>query len=211
MTNGPVFQFNQPNHKVKMVFKKGIILIVAGVLLLLPVNGKSQLVNLTQIPAYQQIFVTTDAFDSSYLTQLEKYYNQNLPDTIKLAIGNDLAYYWHTRNLAKAYVLASEVLSFAKTTNNKVWEGRIQTTLGAILLRQEKLDSAFTLLESAKKKLQKKDWPRLLTQMVYVMERRDQLSKAANYAMDGLRLGESLNDLRATAMAYSDLSNLFSK
>ena len=194
-----------------MFFKNGIILIVAGVFFLMPVKGKSQLVNLTQISAYQQIFVATDDFDSTYLTQLAKAYQSNLPDSIKLAVGNDLAYYWHTRNLDKAYVLANKVLSFAKTTNNKVWEGRIQTTLGAILLRQEKLDSAFMLLESAKKKLQKKDWPRLLTQMGYVMERRGQLSKAADYAMDGLRLGESLNDLRATAMAYSDLSNLFWK
>lgn len=108
-------------------------------------------------------------------------------------------------------MLANKVLALAKTTNNKVWEGRIQTTLGAILLRQEKLDSAFMILESAKSKLQKNDWPLLLTQMGYVMERQGQLSKAADYAMDGLRLGESLNDLKTIAMAYSDLSNLFWK
>lgn len=172
---------------------------------------KGQLIDFSKANPYRAVFAETDAFDSSYLTVLANAYEKELPDTLKLAIGNDLAYYWHTRNLDTAYVLANKVLSFAKTTNNKVWEGRIQTTLGAILLRQEKLDSAFILLESAKKKLQKKDWPRLLTQMGYVMERRGQLSKAADYAMDGLRLGESLNDQRAIAMAYSDLSNLFWK
>ncbi len=172
-------------------------------------NG--QLIDFSKANPYRAVFAETDAFDSSYLTVLANAYAKAFPDTIKLAIGNDLAYYWHTRNLDKAYRLANKVLSLAKANNNKVWEGRLQITLGAILLRQEKLDSAFMILESAKTKLQKNDWPLLLTQMGYVMERRGQLSKAADYAMDGLRLGESLNDLRAIAMAYSDLSNLFWK
>ena len=103
------------------------------------------------------------------------------------------------------------MLAKAIAANNKIWEGRIQITLGAILLRQEKLDTAFVVSSSAKNKLQKKDWPPLLTQMGYAMERKGLISKAADYAMAGLHLGDSLHDIRTMAMAYSDLSNLFWK
>ncbi len=179
--------------------------------LLIASVGTAQLVDLSRTPPYRPVFAATDAFDSSYLTQLEKAYAQNLPDTLKLSIGNDMAYYWHTRNLDKAYKLTRQVLAKAVATNNKIWEGRLQITLGAILLRKEKLDAAFTVLESAKTKLPKKDWPLLLTQLGYVFERRGLISKAADYAMEGLRLGDSLKDLKTQAMAYSDLSNLFWK
>ena len=192
-----------PAYKMRIIF--------CCLLLLLTNIGNAQLVNLSRTPPYRQVFVETDAFDSSYLTGLEKAYAQNLPDTLKLAIGNDLAYYWHTRNLDKAYSLANKVLAFATAAKNKIWEGRLQITLGAILLRQEKLDSAVEVLESAKTKLPKKDWPLLLTQLGYVYERRGHLSKAADYALEGLRLGDTLKDLKTQAMAYSDLSNLFWK
>jgi two-component system, sensor histidine kinase PdtaS len=179
--------------------------------LLIAALSQAQLVNFSRSPAYLPVFAATDNFDSSYLTQLEKAYNQNLPDSIKLAVGNDLAYYWHTRNLDKAALLAYKVLAGAVAAKSKTWTGRIQITLGAILLRQEKSDSAFEVLESAKIKLPKKEWPLLLTQLGYVFERRGQLSKAADYALEGLRLGDSLHDIRTQAMAYSDLSNLFWK
>ena len=186
-------------------------IIFCCLLLLITIVGNAQLVDVSRIPPYRQVFVQTDAFDSSYLTGLEKAYAQNLPDTLKLAIGNDLAYYWHTRNLDKAYSLANKVLAVATAAKNNLWVGRLQITLGAILLRQEKLDSALEVLEAAKTKLPKKDWPLLLTQLGYVYERRGQLSKAADYALEGLRLGDTLKDLKTQAMAYSDLSNLFWK
>ena len=188
-----------------------MIKLLTGIFILLSSVCNGQLVNLSRTPPYRQIFMETDAFDSSYLTILEQAGTQNLPDTLQLAIGNDLAYYWHTRNLDKAYQLANKVLAKATLAKNKLWEGRIQITLGAILLRQEKLDTAFVVLTSAKNKLPKKDWPLLLTQMGYVMERKGLISKAADYAMDGLHLGDSLHDIRTMAMAYSDLSNLFWK
>jgi two-component sensor histidine kinase len=175
------------------------------------ITANAQLVDLSRTVPYQSVFVQTDDFDSSYLTQLEKAYAQNLPDTIKLAVGNDLAYYWHTRNLDKAFTIASKVLQLAVAKKNKQWEGRLQVTLGAILLRQEKLDTAYEVLQSAKTKLPKKDWSLLLTQLGYVFERRGQISKAADYAMEGLQLGDSIQDLKTRAMAYSDLSNLFWK
>ncbi|MEO6356091.1 MAG: histidine kinase dimerization/phosphoacceptor domain -containing protein [Ferruginibacter sp.] len=181
------------------------------ILLLLKVTVNAQLVDLSRVPPYRQVFVATDAFDSSYLTELEKAAAQNLPDTLQLAIGNDLAYYWHTRNLDKACSLAYKTLAFAQSTNNKIWEGRLQITLGAILLRREKLDSAFDLLTSAKSLVTKKDLPQLYTQAGYVMERKGLISKAADYALEALQMGDSLHDIKAQAMAYSDLSNLFWK
>jgi two-component sensor histidine kinase len=99
-------------------------------------------------------------------------------------------------------------------TNNKkdtVWNGRFQVIQGAVLLRQEKLDSAFLVLEDAKHKIKTKDLPFLYTQLGYVFERRGILDKAADYALKSLQLGKVLNDLKAQALAYSDLSNLFWK
>lgn len=161
--------------------------------------------------SYQAVFSATDQFDSTYLTTLEKAFRQSLPDTLKLAIGNDLAYYWHTRNLDRALQWATTIYQLAVSSQSQVWQGRLQTTLGAILLRQDKLDTAMTLLESAQKKLPVNEWPHLYTQMGYVMERKGLLSQAADYAQHGLKLGDSLQDIRARAMAYSDLSNLFWK
>ncbi len=174
-------------------------------------NAKAQLVDLNRDIPYRQVFSVADDVDSSYLSQLEKAYHQNLPDTIKLAVGNDLAYYLHTRNLRKAFTIAYNVINYAIAIKNKPWEGRLQITLGAILLRQEKLDTAYTVLESAKAKLSRKDWPMLLTQLGYVFERRGQLNKATDYALEALQLGDSLHDLKTRAIAYSDLSNVFWK
>lgn len=171
-------------------------------------TGQGQFINLSRSKSYQQVFVETDAFDSSYLTLMEKALTAPMPDTLQLCIGNDLAYYWHTRNLDKALGLANHYFQLALSRNNMIWQGRLQVTLGAILLRQEKLDTAFTVLESAKEKLPKTDWSLLLTSEGYVMERRGQLAKATEYAMEGIALGDSLKDLRTIAMAYSDLSNL---
>jgi len=173
------------------------------------VNG--QLISYNRIPAYQRVFTDTDNFDSVYLQQLETGWNSTLPDTIRLSIGNDLAYYWHTRNLAVAYAWANKVWQQALTIKNSLWQARIQVTLGAILLRQEKLDTALQLLQNAQRILPRNEWPLLLTQTGYVYERRGNLDKAAEFAQQGLALGDSLKDLRTQAMAYSDLSNLFWK
>ncbi|HNP25040.1 MAG TPA: histidine kinase dimerization/phosphoacceptor domain -containing protein [Panacibacter sp.] len=173
--------------------------------------GNSQFINLSRSKPYQQVFIQTDAFDSSYLTQMEEALTHSMPDTLRLAIGNDLAYYWHTRNLDKALALANKYFGLALSLNDVIGQGRLQVTLAAILLRKEKLDTAFSVLESAKARLPKKEWSLLLTSEGYVMERQGRLDKAADYAMEGLALGDSLNDLRTIAMAYSDLSNLFWK
>jgi two-component system, sensor histidine kinase PdtaS len=188
---------------LKVVFSCFFILIIE--------ISYAQLFDSKRNPPYQAIFSVKSNFDSSYLSQLEKVYQQNIRDTLRFAIGNDLAYYWHTRNLDKSFKIAQEVFNQTLKKQNKIWQGRLQVTLGAILLRQEKLDSAFRVLESAQAKLARQDWALLLTQMGYVFERKGQLSKAADYALEGLKLGDSLRDIRTQAMAYSDLSNLFWK
>jgi two-component system, sensor histidine kinase PdtaS len=173
--------------------------------------GECQIFDITRPHPYKTVFVETDDFDSTYLSVLQKALRQPIADALIFAIGNDLAYYWHTRNLDKALWLADSIYSLTSASNNMLWQGRLQTTIGAILLRQDRLDTAMTILESAKEKLPINDWPHLYTQMGYVMERNGLLSKATDYAMLGLHLGDSLNDVRAEAMAYSDLSNIFWK
>ncbi|MBY0433811.1 MAG: tetratricopeptide repeat protein, partial [Cyclobacteriaceae bacterium] len=171
----------------------------------------SQIFSSSLPSSYQSVFTKTDAFDSSYLTTLEKVIRKPLPDTLALLIGNDLAYYWHTRDLDKALTYARKFYLQSLTTHDLIWQGRLQTTLGAILLRQDKLDTAMSVLISAQAKLPKKEWPHLLTQMGYVMERRGLLDKAADFAQHALRISDSLQVVRGQAMAYSDLSNLFWK
>ena len=153
----------------------------------------------------------TDNFGSSYLDSLAVNYPRATPDSTKFSMLNDLAYYWHTRNLNTALAFTRKGLALTASKNDTLWEGRFQITEGAILLRMEKLDSAERVLEDARPKVLEKDLPFLNTQLGYVFERRGQLDKAADYAMESLRLGEKLADKKAIAMAYSDLSNLFWK
>jgi two-component sensor histidine kinase len=154
------------------------------------------------------VFVATDEFDSSYLTKLEKAVPLAQADTLRLQMANDLAYYWHTRNLRKAQAMALQNVALAAKLGLMGWEGRCQVTLGAILLRLENLDSAFAVLEVAKAKVPKPDLPHLYTQLGYVMERKGLLREAADYAVQAQQVGEELRDPKAIAMAYSDLSNL---
>lgn len=171
----------------------------------------AQIVDFKSENSYNRVFVDTDNFGVSYLDILENSYRQSTTDTIQFNILNDLAYYWHTRNLTKALEFAEEGLLLTHEKKDTLWEGRFQITEGAILLRMEKLDSARTVLESAMKKVMKKDLPLLYTQLGYVYERKGKLDKAADIAMETLQLAEELKDNRAMAVALSDLSNLFWK
>ncbi len=184
---------------------------VLFLVLAIPVLCRGQIVDFNRKPIYLPVFDKTDNFDTSYLTILEKAFYQANEDTLRLALINDLAYYWHTRNLDKAMTFTQRGLALAKYLKNKLWEGKLQTTQGAILLRTEKLDSAFLVLEQAKTKVRKKDLPLLNTELGYVMERRGLLSNATDYALESLKLGEELNDKKAIALAYSDLSGLLWK
>lgn len=160
---------------------------------------------------YNRVFVDTDNFGASYLTTLEEALPQVETDALRFAILNDLAYYWHTRNLHTSLNFTQKGLQLASQKKDTLWEGRFQITLGAVLLRMEQLDSACSALEEAKKKVKESDLPFLHTQLGYIHERKGQLDKAADEAMVSLTLGEKLNDKKAIALAYSDLSNLLWK
>lgn len=160
---------------------------------------------------YKQVFVQTDNFGVSYLDTLEDALPKIKNDTIYYKVLNDLAYYWHTRDLKKALDFTEMGLQLTQSKKDTLWNGRFQITQGAVLLRLEQLDSAFSVLQRAKEKVNRKDLPFLNTQLGYVFERRGLLDKAADYAMESLRLGNELNDKHAIALAYSDLSNLFWK
>ncbi|MCM4169143.1 Serine-protein kinase RsbW [Arenibacter antarcticus] len=161
---------------------------------------------------YKRIFVETDNFGESYLSILgDTYKKVTNNDTLQFSILNDLSYYWHTRNLKKALQYTQEGLQLTSLKENTLWNGRFQITQGAILLRMEKLDSAQIVLEDAKTKVLNRDLAFLNTQLGYVFERRGQLDRAADYALESLRLGNLNKDKKAIALAYSDLSNIFWK
>jgi two-component sensor histidine kinase len=173
--------------------------------------GYAQLFDGRRKQPYKKVFVETDDFGYFYLDTLQKYYPKAKADSIKFSMLNDLAYYWHTRNLNTALDFTNQGLKLTSNKKNSLWNGRFKITQGAILLRHEMLDSAFAVLEEAKQQVQEEDLAFLNTQLGYVFERRGQLGKAADYALESLRLGRELNNLKAQAMAYSDLSNLFWK
>lgn len=162
-------------------------------------------------PIYQRVFVDTDNFGPSYLDSLEASYEKVPVDSIKFSILNDLAYYWHTRNLKKSLDLTRKGLEMTRSAGDELWEGRFMITEGAVLLRMEKLDSAYAVLEDAKPKVNVSDLPHLLTQQGYVFERRGDLNRATDLAYEALKLSEDLNYKKGIAVAYSDLSNLFWK
>ncbi len=170
-----------------------------------------QIIDFSSENPYKQVFVQTDNFGVSYLDKLEAWYPQAKSDSLKFSMLNDLAYYWHTRNLIKALDFTERGLKLVEARQDSLWEGRFQITQGAILLRMEKLDSAEIVLEAARNKVKKEDLPFLHTQLGYVYERRGLLGKAAEHAMESLHLGRELKDKKAMALAYSDLSNLFWK
>lgn len=171
----------------------------------------SQFIDFDSENPYKKVFVETDNFGASYLDILEDAYQKAKPDSLKFSMLNDLAYYWHTRNLNTALHFTEEGLKLTEANAAVLWQGRFQVTQGAILLRMEKLDSAQSVLEAAKNKVVQSDLAFLNTQLGYVFERRGQLDKAADYALESLNLGITNNDKKAIALAYSDLSNLFWK
>ena len=179
--------------------------------LILPALVNGQLIDEKRTNTYLQVFIESDNFGAEYLDQLEKSLSTIKSDSLKLQILNDLGYYYHTRNLQKGLDFIQEGLNLARTAGNTVWEGRLEISQGAIFLRLEKLDEAEMILKGAIKKVKETDLWLLYTNLGYVYERRGLLGEASDYAIQTLRLGEKINQPKAQAMAYSDLSNLFWK
>lgn len=171
----------------------------------------AQIIDFNRENPYRKVFVETDDFSTSYLDTLEQALPKVKIDSIRFSILNDLAYYWHTRDLVKALDFTKQGLALTRSKEDTLWNGRFQITEGAILLRMEKLEEAEQVLICARGKVLEIDLPLLNTQLGYVYERRGQLDKAADFALETLNLGKKLNDKWAMAMAYSDLSNLFWK
>ena len=171
----------------------------------------AQIVDPGKSNPYQKVFLETDNFGTSYLDTLELGWQRVALPQAKMEILNDLAYYWHTRNLKRSEELAIKGIRLAVELKDTTALGRFQSTLGAVLLRMEKLDSALFVLKRARTRIKARDLPFLLTQMGYVYERRGALDDAANYAMEALKIAESNQDIYGMAVAYSDLSNLFWK
>ena len=171
----------------------------------------SQIIDLDSEKPYKKVFVETDNFGPSYLDLIESAYLKVGVDSLRFSMLNDLAYYWHTRNLTKAMHFVKEGLRETSAKKSMLWQGRFNITQAAILLRMEKLDSAEVILKNASTKVLKSDLPFLNTQLGYVYERRGELDMATDYAKISLDLGVELNDQHAIALAYSDLSNLFWK
>ncbi len=160
---------------------------------------------------YLRPFIDTDDFGKEYLEVLERSLDNIENDTLRFMVINDLGYHYHTRNLQRSYEIINKGLEEVRAAKNELWEGRMQVSQGAILLRMEKLKQAEIVLLSAREKILESETWLLLTNLGYVYERRGELGKAFEYAMKTLQLGEKYQDMKAIAMAYSDISNLFWK
>lgn len=160
---------------------------------------------------YQEVFVITDEFGADYLDRLESGLRDIKLDTLRVRVLNDLGYYYHTRNLKKSMAIITQGLEEARQMGDKYWEGRLQVSQGAILLRMDELDWAEMVLKSAIDKIPEEESWLLYTNLGYVFERRGNLGEAFEYAAKTLKVGEKYRDEKAIAMAYSDMSNLFWK
>ncbi len=76
----------------------------------------AQFIDLNSENPYKKVFVDTDNFGVSYLNQLEEAYPRAIPDSLRFSMLNDLAYYWHTRNLVKAMVFTQNGLGYLRMT-----------------------------------------------------------------------------------------------
>ncbi|RIW18244.1 histidine kinase [Algoriphagus lacus] len=161
---------------------------------------------------YREVFIEGDDFGEEYLEDLAKSLTLiNQDSLLRVRILNDLGYYYHTRNLNKALQIINQGLEEATELNNRYWQGRLQVSQGAILLRMEELDLAELVLENAITKIPEKESWLLYTNLGYVFERRGNLGEAFDYASKTLKIGEKYQDKKAIAMAYSDMSNIFWK
>jgi two-component system, sensor histidine kinase PdtaS len=178
---------------------------------LIPLSLSGQVKELNGTFVYQEVFVETDDFGAEYLDTMEKAVEKITDTDLRLKILNDLGYYYHTRNLKKSLEIIQKGLAEARSQKNSYWEGRLQVSEGAVLLRMEELDFAELTLRSAIEKIPENERWLLYTNLGYVYERRGDLSEAFEIASNNLQMGEKFQDNKAMAMAYSDLCNLFWK
>jgi len=160
---------------------------------------------------YRQVFVESDDFGSEYLENLEKGLSKIQNETLRIKVINDLGYLTHSRNLKKSLSIINNGLEEARGIDSEYWEGKLQVSQGAILLRLDELDWAEMVLKSAIGKIPESESWLLYTNLGYVFERRGDFGGAFEYASKTLKIGEKYGNEKAIAMAYSDMSNLFWK
>lgn len=100
------------------MIKKNLNIILIGICFLSIGNfgfGQvGQIVDFNKENPYQKVFIDTDNFGASYLDILAESVDKIENDTIKYSMLNDLAYYWHTRNLIIALNFTRKGLSITK-------------------------------------------------------------------------------------------------
>lgn len=160
----------------------------------------------------KKVFVESDDFGLEYPEELENSLFKIQDDSLmRLQILNDLGYYYHTRNLNKAHKIIYQGLEEASDLDNTYWQGRLQVSQGAILLRMEELEVAELILKNAIPKIPEAESWLLYTNLGYVFERLGDLGKAFDFAAKTLKIEETYSDPKAIAMAYSDRIDLFWK
>ena len=95
---------------------KAALIIIFSLVLSLVSNA--QIVDFKREDPYKKVFEVTDDFDTSYLTILEAAWERVADNPIGLSMLNDLAYYWHTRNLNTSLVFTQKGLELCAACLN---------------------------------------------------------------------------------------------
>ncbi|SHN13217.1 Two-component sensor histidine kinase, contains HisKA and HATPase domains [Cyclobacterium lianum] len=162
--------------------------------------------------AYRPAFTYPPDFGPEYLEELKTILSdKQLPDSLNWKMLWDLSYYTHTRDLHSALKFADRGLKSADRAKDLRWQGKFQLIKGAILVRMNEPDLAEELLSTVQNKVDSSDLWLLYTNMGYVYERKGDLLQALDWAKKTLDLGIQTTDIKAQAMAYSDISYLFWK
>lgn len=161
---------------------------------------------------YQPAFSYPPDFGSEYLESLANLaQSYQKKDSLHWQVLWDWGYYTHSRNLKESLHIIQMGLDEAIHAKNYLWEGRFQLIKGAILMRMDETEQAEVLLQAAMEKVRETDLWLAYTNLGYVYERRGDLSTAFEWARNTLALGRKTGQVKAMAMAYSDLSYLLWK
>lgn len=161
---------------------------------------------------YQAVFTYPPDFGSEYLESLATLaHSIQEKSSIRWQVLWDWGYYTHSRNLNASLQIIDRGLAEARTAKDTVWEGKFQLIKGAILMRRDDTEQAENLLRSALERVPEADLWLAYTNLGYVYERKGDLSTAFEWAKKTLDLGKKTGQIKAQAMAYSDLSYLLWK
>ncbi|WP_162343601.1 histidine kinase dimerization/phosphoacceptor domain -containing protein [Cyclobacterium salsum] len=161
---------------------------------------------------YRAVFTYSPDFGSEYLeslAHLAQSYREK--DSLRWQVLWDWGYYTHSRHLEKSLHIIQIGLDEATHSQNPLWKGRFQLIKGAILMRMDETEQAEMLLQMALKEIPESEFWLAYTNLGYVYERRGELASAFEWARKTLDLGKKTGQIKAQAMAYSDMSYLLWK